>query len=35
VWRELEAIWDVDTPEDLDQLRTSEFAQLLSGEPQQ
>jgi rSAM/selenodomain-associated transferase 1 len=31
---ELETLWDVDTPEDLDRLRASDFAYLLSGEPQ-
>lgn len=32
--RELAPIWDVDTPEDLERLRASEFAYLQSGQPQ-
>ena len=32
---ELETLWDVDTPEDLERLRAAEFCDLLSGEPQQ
>jgi rSAM/selenodomain-associated transferase 1 len=34
-WRELDTLWDVDTPEDLERLRAAEFSDLLSGEPQQ